>query len=138
MVAAMNFTRCQERRTHLTRDTIVSVSDAAAKQLMQGSFPKGYRVSCDCMESGGKMKPEDCENLNVYDSEGKPSAKFSVADFQAAQADDGRIIILRRASTQDSSARPPFPVYVADRPVGNLTLHRLQKIHEDFYRRGDQ
>lgn len=136
----MTFTRCSQRRINLhhTQDGITSVSDAAAKALMQAQFPAGHRVSCDCMQSGGKMDAKDCKNLNVYDANGKGIAHFSVADFQAAQTDDGSIVIMRRPSaTQDTNVSVPFPLFVP-RAAGGMTLQRLNQIHQEFYRRDDQ
>jgi hypothetical protein len=145
-------TRCSQRRINLhpTQDGIASVSDAAAKALMQARFPAGHRVSCDCMESNGKMKAEDCKNLNVYDGDNKRIAGFSIQDFQAAQTGDGSISILRRASTQDSVAQDAvikemaraFPCstvgeYVRQHGGEKLTLAELNRQHAEFYKRGD-
>lgn len=134
----MTITRCSERRFHYTGDSsVIGVTDAAAQALLAAKFPKGHSIGCDCGESKGKIKPEDCEGINVRDGEGKLIARFGTKEFSGQQTDDGTILIYRRPGAQTSdSTRPPFPIY-AGRPAGNLTLHRLQKIHEDFYRRGD-
>ena len=115
--------RCQQRpiHHHHTQDSC-SVSDAAAKALAQAHFPAGHSAICDCMASDGKIKPEDCENLNVNDSDGKTIARFSTREFSAKQNDDGGILVYRRPSLQKDSG---------------LTLHRLNQIHAEFYKRGD-
>jgi len=117
--------RCQQRpiNHHQTRDAIVS--DAAARVLKQGYFPPGHSCVCDCMEQGSKIQSSDCKNLNIHDFDGNVIARFSLGEFMAKQSDDGGILILRRAaaSTADKARR--------------LTIADVQKMNEEFHRRGD-
>ena len=119
--------RCSQRSInhHQTRDSIAGVSDAAARVLKQGYFPPGHSCVCDCMEEGSKIQSSDCKNLNLHDADGKRIATFSVTDFQAAQSDDGGILILRRsAATKDSRSK--------------LTIADVQRMNEEFYARPEK
>jgi hypothetical protein len=116
-------TRCSERRVS-THDDGFTVTDAAAKVMAQAKFPANHSASCDCGESNGRIKPEDCKQLHISDADGKKIASFDVREFGAARDSEQNIIVYRRpAATKDSATK--------------LTLHRLNQIHADFYRRGD-
>jgi hypothetical protein len=116
--------RCQQRNYHATHDGNFTVSDAAASYLMQGRFPSSHSVGCDCAESKGEIKPEDCQNVNIRDADGNLIARFATKEFGAARDSNGQIIVYRRpAATKDSATK--------------LTLHRLNQIHAEFYKRGD-
>lgn len=103
---------------------LIHVSDAALATLMQGRFPASHSVGCDCQESKGKIRPEDCQHINVRDADGNVVAQFSTREFGAQRADDGQIIVFRRPASQTKDS-------------AKLTLHKLNQWHLEFYRRGD-
>ena len=114
------------QRCHFsTHDGKFSVSDAAAKVMAQARFPSGHSVGCDCGESKGKIRPEDCEHVNVRDADGKLIAQFLTREFGAQRAEDGSIVIFRRPASQTQDA-------------GKLTLHKLNQWHLEFYKRGTE
>ncbi len=98
--------KCKWRgaNTHRTRD---EVSPAAIKTLKVAAFPAGHSAVCNCAASEGKMKPEDCDGLCVYDGDGNEVAKFSGKQFRAAQNADGGILVYSMpGATQDRNSRP--------------------------------
>ncbi len=109
---------------HTTHDGKFSVSDAAAKVLAQARFPSSHTMGCDCAESKGKIRPENCEHVNIRDADGKVIAQFLTREFGAQRAEDGSIVVFRRpaSQTQDSA---------------KLTLRKLNQWHLQFYRRGE-
>jgi len=118
--------RCSERRVAATHDSGFSVSDEAAKVMGAAKFPPNHSASCDCGESGGKIKPSDCQHLHISDADGNKVARFDIKKFGAARASDRNIVIYHRpaSQTKDSSRK--------------LTLHDLNQIHEKFYERGPE
>jgi hypothetical protein len=92
--------RCSERRVNSTHDAGFTVTDAAATMLCQGRFPSNHAVSCDCGESEGKIKPQDCQNVNIRDGDGNLIARFATKEFGAQRADDGTIVVYRRPAAQ--------------------------------------
>ena len=98
--------RCQQRNYHATHDGNFTVSDAAASYLMQGRFPSSHSVGCDCAESKGEIKPEDCQNVNIRDADGNLIARFATKEFGAARDSNGQIIVYRRpAATKDAKKK---------------------------------
>jgi len=73
---------------------------------------------------GSTVKVEDCRYLHVMDADNKAIARFSIEEFQAQENGDGSITILRRPAGQKTADK-------------GLTLAKLNKIHSEFYRRGD-
>jgi len=90
---------------HRTTD---AVSSGAAKSLQVAKFPAGHSAVCNCVASNGKIPPEDCDGLCVYDGNNAEVAKFTGKRFRAQQNEDGSISVWRLPDqmTEDRSARP--------------------------------
>ena len=88
---------------HRTRD---EVSPAAIKTLQIARFPAGHSAVCNCAASAGKMKPEDCDGLCVYDGDNNEVARFTGKQFRAQLSDDGSIVVFSMpGTTQDRRCR---------------------------------
>ncbi|HUO25858.1 MAG TPA: hypothetical protein VMU61_09330 [Candidatus Aquilonibacter sp.] len=106
---------------HRTKD---EASPAVQKMRQVGAFPAGHAVLCECQASEGKVKPEDCSYLCVYDSDGDEVARFTGRQFRAAQDRDGSInVYAMPRSTQDRARRNE--------------LARLNARHTKFWQRMD-
>ena len=84
--------KCKLRgaNTHRTSD---AVSPGAIKTLQVARFPADYSALCNCMMSDGKMRPEDCDGITVYNGENVEVAQFSGKQFRAQQSEDGGITV---------------------------------------------
>jgi hypothetical protein len=113
---------------HPTHD---AVSVGAAKALAQAyiaKFPAGHGTACECVASGGKVAPEDCSYICVYDPDGNEVARFG-RQFRAVQADDGSIAVWKVPSTQTQDRQS-----CRDH---SERLARLNQQHAEYYRRSD-
>jgi hypothetical protein len=119
MVAAM-ITRCSQQRMHTTHD---AVSEAAARKLVVGVLPGEMQMSCSC--GRGECKPQECAAVYANDAAGNHAATFHGKGLGALRMSDGNVCVYRMPQTQDSRNIP-------------LTLHSLNELHREFYRRGDQ
>jgi hypothetical protein len=119
--------RCQQRGFSTHDSSLIHVSDAALATMGQAKFPSNHTASCDCGESGGRIKPADCERLHVSDGAGKKIASFDVKEFGAQRADDGTIVVFRRPGAPKLT-----PTQDHQRRIRELNLE-----HAEFYRRGD-
>jgi hypothetical protein len=105
---------------HRTRD---EASPAVAKIRQVAAFPAGHSAVCNCSASGGKMKPENCDGLCVYDGDNVEVARFSGKQFRAQQAEDGGIVVFSMpGATQDQAFN-----------LGNA-LRALNEKNEEFWR----
>jgi hypothetical protein len=111
---------CQQRPT-----LDAAFSDAAVKALQCAVFAPGHRALCDCLASGGKIEPKDCNGIRVFDAKDAEVAHFSGKGFHARPDSEGRIVVFRLpvGGTQDS---------------GKLTLKKLNEWHLEFYKRGTE
>ena len=117
-------TRCSEQPINLHSKTLDSlISDAATKALQTAVFGPGHRAACECIASGGKISPEDCNGIRVFDAKDTEVAHFAGKGFHARPDSEGRIVVFR--------------VPVGTQDAGKLTLHKLNQWHLEFYRRGD-
>jgi hypothetical protein len=123
--------RCQWRgaNTHSTRD---QVSHGAMKSLQVAAFPAGHSAVCNCSASEGKMKPEDCDGLCVYDGDNSEVARFTGKHFRAQQGEDGGILVyaMPTAQTQDHT-----DVAVIDRDMSAHAkrLAGINRANDDFW-----
>jgi hypothetical protein len=87
---------------HSTRD---SISEGAVKALKSAVFPSDHSAVCNCAASGGKMKPEDCDGLGIYDGDNAKVASFHGRNWRAQQADNGAIEVYKipGKQTQDGT-----------------------------------
>jgi len=82
---------------HRTSD---AVSSGAAKLLQIAKFPVGHSSVCNCVASNGKIAPEACDGLCIYDGDNAEVAKFSGRQFRAQQNEDGSISVWALPNTQ--------------------------------------
>jgi hypothetical protein len=133
--------RCSER-VAATHDAGFIVTDAAAKVMAQAKFPSNHSASCDCGESGGRMKPADCKQMHIADGDGKKIASFDVREFGAARDSEQNIIVYRRPTSQTQDAKKKFSLGDLNRLNREHYGHTEQDEHgnlnnpsENFYRR---
>jgi hypothetical protein len=130
--------RCQHQKptgrlvisVHRTLDS-KSVSDAATNGRV-ALFPSGHYAVCNCEASEGKMKPEDCDGLAVYDAAKKEVARFSGRQFGATTASDGSVVVFKVPQTQDSETKGTSQFGLR----GGIAIDELNRLHTDFYRSG--
>ena len=97
--------KCQRRGAnfHRTRD---AASPGAIRSLQVAKFPAGHSAVCNCVASLGKMKPEDCDGLCIYDGDNAEVARFKGKQFRAEQTDDGiSVWVWPTTKTQDRACR---------------------------------
>jgi hypothetical protein len=110
---------CQQRPT-----LDAAFSDAAVKALQTAVFAPGHRAACECVASGGKLSPEDCNGIRVFDAKDAEVAHFVGKGFHARPDSEGRIVVFRLPVGQTQDA-------------GKLTLKKLNEWHLEFYKRGE-
>lgn len=121
-------TRCSQQPINLHSKTLDGlVSDAAAKAMQVAVFAPGHRAACECVASGGKLSPKDCNGIRVFDPKDAEVAHFSGRGFHARPDSENRIVVFRLpvGETQDSSK-------------GKMTLDRLNRWHLEFYGQTDR
>ncbi len=115
--------RCNPKmkiEAHRTKD---EVSPAATKVLQVAAFPSDHSAICNCSASNGKMKPEDCDGLCIYDGDNAEVAQFKGKQFRAQSAEDGGIRVYSMpGATQDRAFN-----------LGNA-LQALNEKNEAFWR----
>ena len=112
---------------HRTTD---AVSEGAAKTLQVAKFPAGYSSTCECVASGGKISPEDCSGLCIYDMDGNEIAKFKGTRFRAQQNQDGSISVWALPSSMTQDRR-----FCRDL---SARLAAMNQANSDFWRRSDE
>jgi len=107
--------------THLTRDE--ASAGAATGPLKVAAFQPGTRAQCKC--STGECKESECNALYIFDESGAHLASFHGEGWRAYSDASNPMVVYRMpgGTTKDTGQK--------------LTLADLNKIHQEFYRRGD-
>ena len=118
--AVMVIPRCQQRGMHQTHDA----SEGAARKLEIARLPTETRMSCDC--GNGESKPAD-QRLRIRARYFWRPCSHVPRPWAGCPEDDGRqrVCLPGAWSKRLKDAGKP------------LTLADLNKIHSEFYRRGD-
>jgi hypothetical protein len=110
--------RCQQRAMHQTHDA----SEGAARKLEIALLRPETRLSCAC--GNGESRPADCARVYAHDSSGVHVATFHGLGLGAQRMTDGSVCVYRMPGATKDAGKP-------------LTLADLNKIHAEFYRRGE-
>lgn len=128
--------RCSVRRVFIhTADGAVSVSDSAAAALRSAIFNPNHSARCKCSE--GECSKAACDELRIYDEQGKRCATFHGGDWQAVDDTLGNLkgLVVYRApasahATQDANSPLIFP----SRSEELATLRRINEANQDLWR----
>jgi hypothetical protein len=59
-----------------------------------GTIPVGHAVLCRCLASEGRISPEHCDGLVVFNSRGRQVGIYRGRQYRAQTREDGRIVIV--------------------------------------------